>query len=75
MLGTANNRMSAVGQERRIETGLIGLVNFLKACETRDKRVTKKTINYRTILMILKEYIIDEDYMQYNINESVEYGG
>ncbi len=81
MLGTANNRMSAVGQERRIETGLIGLSKFLKACETRDKRVTKKTIKlteqyYDTERVIS---IIDEDYMQeyITINETVvnEYGG
>ena len=81
MLGTANNRMSAVGQERRIETGLIGLSRFLKACETRDKRITKKTIKlveqfYDTERVIS---MIDEDYMQeyITINETVvnEYGG
>lgn len=81
MLGTANNRMSAVGQERRIETGLIGLSRFLKACETRDKRITKKTIKlveqfYDTERVIS---MIDEDYIQeyITINETVvnEYGG
>lgn len=81
MLGTANNRMSAVGQERRIETGLVGLSKFLKACETRDKRVAKKTIKF------VEQYydservisIIDEDFAQEYlvINQTVqnEYGG
>lgn len=81
MLGTANNRMSAVGQERRIETGLVGLSKFLKACETRDKRVAKKTIK------LVEQYydservisIIDEDFAQEYliINQTVqnEYGG
>lgn len=81
MLGTANNRMSAVGQERRIETGLVGLSKFLKACATRDKRVTKKTIRlieqfYDTERVIS---IVDEDFMQeyITINEAIvnEYGG
>lgn len=81
MLGTANNRMSAVGQERRIETGLVGLSRFLKACETRDKRVARKTIKmveqyYDTERVIS---IVDEDFAQEYIviNETVqnEYGG
>lgn len=81
MLGTANNRMSAVGQERRIETGLVGLSRFLKACETRDKRIAKKTIKlveqyYDTERVIS---IVDEDFAQEYlvINETVqnEYGG
>lgn len=81
MLGTANNRMSAVGQERRIETGLVGLSRFLKACETRDKRVAKKTISlieqyYDTERVIS---IVDEDFAQeyITINQTVqnEYGG
>ncbi len=81
MLGTANNRMSAVGQERRIETGLVGLSKFLKACETRDKRVAKKTIK-----MVEQYYdservisIVDEDFAQEYliINQTVQnqYGG
>ncbi len=81
MLGTANNRMSAVGQERRIETGLVGLSKFLKSCEIRDKRLTKKTIK------LIEQYydtervvsIIDEDFAQeyITINEIVtnQYGG
>jgi len=81
MLGSANNRMSAVGQERRIETGLIGLSKFLKACASRDKRLARKSIKlieqfYDTQRVI---NIVDEDFMQeyITINETVqnEYGG
>lgn len=81
MLGTANNRMSAVGQERRIETGLVGLSKFLKSCEIRDKRLTKKSIRlveqyYDTERVVS---IIDEDFAQdfIVINETIqnEYGG
>lgn len=81
MLGIANNRMSAVGQERRIETGLIGLSKFLKACANRDKKVARKSIK------LIEQYydtqraisIVDEDFMQEYIiiNEAIknEYGG
>lgn len=81
MLGTANNRMSAVAQETRINTGLVGLNKFLRACENRDKRVAKKTIKlveqyYDTERVIS---IVDEDFAQdyITINETIEngYGG
>lgn len=81
MLGTANNRMSAVAQETRINTGLVGLNKFLRACEIRDKRVAKKTIKlveqyYDTERVIS---IVDEDFAQdyITINETIEnnYGG
>lgn len=66
MLGTANNRMSGVGQERRIETGLVGLKRFTDSCDARDKRILRKMVG------LIQQYydtervvsIIDEDYAQ-----------
>lgn len=66
MLGVANNRMSQVGQEQRIETGLVGLSRFMKGSERLQKKIIKKMVS-----MIAQYYdtervvsIIDEDYMQ-----------
>lgn len=66
MLGTANNRMSQVGQEQRIETGLIGLSRFMGSSDNLQKKIVKKTVKfigqyYDTQRVIS---IIDEDYMQ-----------
>jgi hypothetical protein len=66
MLGVANNRMSGVGQERRIETGLVGLSRFTKASDKLQKRSIKKMVGliqqfYDTERVVS---IIDEDYMQ-----------
>ena len=66
MLGTANNRMSQVGQEQRIETGLVGLSRFMKGSERLQKKIIKKTVSmigqyYDTERIVS---IIDEDYMQ-----------
>jgi len=66
MLGTANNRMSAVGQEQRIQTGLVGLSKFVKASDKLQKRIIKKMVR------LIEQYydtervvsMIDEDYMQ-----------
>jgi len=66
MLGQANNRMSAVGQEQRISTGLVGLSRFMNGSDSLQKRIIKKTVEF------IKQYydtqrivsIIDEDYMQ-----------
>lgn len=66
MLGTANNRMSAVGQEQRIQTGLVGLSKFIKASDKLQKRIIRKMV------YLIEQYydtervisIIDEDYMQ-----------
>lgn len=76
MLGTANNRMSGVGQEQRIQTGLVGLSKFIKASDKLQKRIIKKMVKlieqyYDTERVIS---IIDEDYMQeyLTMNESVK---
>jgi hypothetical protein len=66
MLGTANNRMSQVGQEQRIETGLIGLSRFMGASDRMQKKIVQKIVKligqyYDTQRVIS---IIDEDYMQ-----------
>jgi hypothetical protein len=66
MLGTANNRMSQVGQEQRIETGLVGLSRFMKGSERLQKKIVKKMVSmigqyYDTERVVS---IIDEDYMQ-----------
>jgi len=75
MLGVANNRMSQVGQEQRIETGLVGLSRFMKGSDKLQKKIIKKMIP-----MISQYYdservfsIIDEDYMEdYKVmNEAV----
>jgi len=66
MLGTANNRMSGVGQEQRISTGLVGLSRFMKSADRLQKRIIKKSIKF------IEQYydtqrvvsIIDEDYTQ-----------
>lgn len=66
MLGVANNRMSQVGQDRRIETGLVGLSRFIGGSDKLQKKIVKKMVS-----MIGQYYdtervfsIIDEDYMQ-----------
>lgn len=66
MLGIANNRMSQVGQEQRIETGLVGLSRFMKGSERLQKKIIKKMVSligqyYDTERVVS---IIDEDYMQ-----------
>lgn len=66
MLGTANNRMSMVAQEQRIETGLVGLSRFMGASDNLQKKIVRKTVS------LIEQYydtervvsIIDEDYMQ-----------
>jgi hypothetical protein len=66
MLGIANNRMSGVGQEQRIQTGLVGLSRFIGASDKLQKKIVKKAIPF------IEQYydtqrvvsIIDEDYMQ-----------
>jgi len=80
MLGVANNRMSGVGQEQRIQTGLVGHSHFMGASDALQKRIIKKMVKF------IEQYydtqrvvsIIDEDYMQDYIvmNESIknEYG-
>ena len=81
MMGVANNRMSGVGQEQRIETGLVGHSHFMGASDNLQKKIIKK------IVKLIEQYydtervvsIIDEDYMQSYItmNESMtnESGG
>ena len=76
MLGTANNRMSGVGQEQRIQTGLVGLSRFMNKSDNLQKKIVKKMVKF------IEQYydtqrvvsIIDEDYMQSYIimNESVK---
>lgn len=66
MLGQANNRMSAIGQEQRVKTGLVGLSRFMNSSDSLQKRIIKKTVEF------IKQYydtqraisMIDEDYMQ-----------
>lgn len=67
LLGTANNRMSSVAQDRRIETGLVGLSRFIK----RSDRLQKKIYRNKMIPMISQYYdtqrvigIIDEEDVQ-----------
>ena len=81
MLGTANNRMSAVGQEQRVQSGLVGLSRFMNSSDNLQKRIIKKCVKF------IEQYydtqrvvsIIDEDFMQEYItmNEAVlnENGG
>ena len=81
MLGTANNRMSAVGQEQRVQTGLIGLSRFMNSSDNLQKKIIKKTVKF------IEQYydtqrvisIVDEDFMQdyITMNEAVlnENGG
>ncbi|MDQ7044729.1 MAG: hypothetical protein Q9M40_07050 [Sulfurimonas sp.] len=81
MLGTANNRMSGVGQEQRIQTGLVGLSRFMNTSDNLQKKIIKKSTKF------IEQYydtqrvisVIDEDYVQdfLTMNESIqnEYGG
>ncbi|MBE0498569.1 MAG: hypothetical protein IBX43_04930 [Campylobacterales bacterium] len=81
MLGTANNRMSGVGQEQRIQTGLVGLSRFMGSSDSLQKKIIKKTVK------LIEQYydtqrvvsIIDEDYVQdyITMNEAIvnEMGG
>ncbi len=81
MLGTANNRMSAVGQEQRIETGLVGLSRFMGSSDNLQKKIVRKMVKF------IEQYydtqrvvsIIDEDYMQAYVTMNEvrrnEYGG
>lgn len=81
MLGTANNRMSAVAQETRIETGLVGLSKFMKVCENRDKRIAKLSVKMieqyydteRVISIVDEEY--GEAYLTVNETFKNQYGG
>jgi len=76
MLGVANNRMSGVGQEQRIQTGLVGHSHFMGSSDNLQKKIIKKVVKF------IEQYydtqrvvsIIDEDYMQSYItmNESVK---
>jgi len=75
MLGTANNRMSGVGQEQRIDTGLVGLSRFMDKADTLQKKIIRKEVKfiqqyYDTTRVVS---IIDDEYMQQfvNINEPV----
>ena len=75
LLGTANNRMSGVGQEQRIQTGLVGLSRFMHSSDNLQKKIIKKVVEF------IKQYyntqrvvsIIDEDLIQNYItmNESI----
>ena len=66
MQGVANNRMSGKGQEKRIQTGLVGLSRFMTSSDRLQKKIIKKTVS------LIGQYydservvsIIDEDYMQ-----------
>lgn len=81
MLGTANNRMSGVGQEQRIQTGLVGLSRFFGSSDNLQKKIVQKMVKF------IEQYydtqrvisVIDEDYMQdyITMNEAVrnENGG
>ena len=80
LLGNADNRMSKVGQERRIKSGLVGLNPFTKKSDNLQKKITKKMVSligqyYDTERIVS---IIDEDLAQdfMRINEPVtnEYG-
>jgi hypothetical protein len=66
MLGMANNRMSQVGQERRIQSGLVGLNRFMGTADNLQKRCIKKMISlicqYFDANRVIS--IIDEDYVQ-----------
>lgn len=79
--GVANNRMSGIGQERRIETGIVGLSRFIGASDNLQKKIIKKSVKF------IEQYydsermisVIDEDYAQdfITMNESVpnQHGG
>jgi len=66
ILGTANNRMSGVGQEQRVNTSLIGLSRFMGASDRLQEKIVQKIVKligqyYDTQRVVS---IIDEDYMQ-----------
>ncbi|MDT8337569.1 MAG: hypothetical protein RQ763_00075 [Sulfurimonas sp.] len=75
MLGTANNRMSAVGQEQRVQTGLVGLSRFMNSSDNLQKKIIKKSVKF------IEQYydtqrvvsIVDEDYIQdyITMNEAI----
>lgn len=75
-LGNANNRMSMVGQQQRIKTGLVGLSRFTDKSDNLQKKIIKKMVS-----MIVQFYdserivsIIDEDYEQdyMVLNQTIE---
>jgi len=75
MLGNANNRMSGVGQEQRIQTGMVGLSRFTNSSDRLQKKIIKKSIKF------IEQYydtqrvvsIIDDDYVQefLTMNETI----
>ncbi|MFW9626100.1 MAG: hypothetical protein ACMV1K_05105 [Sulfurospirillum sp.] len=81
ILGNANNRMSGVGQERRIKSALVGLSKFTNRSDALQKKIIKKMVEF------IKQYynaerifsIIDDEYMQdfLTMNETItnQYGG
>lgn len=66
LLGSANNRMSGVGQEQRIKTGLVGMSKFIGHCDNLQKKIVKKAVRFITQYYDSERVvsIIDEDYMQ-----------
>ncbi|PID47327.1 MAG: hypothetical protein CR967_04630 [Proteobacteria bacterium] len=64
IMGTANNRMSAVAQEQRVQTSLVGLSHFIKKADRLQKKVAKRMIDlfcqYYDSERVIN--IVDEDY-------------
>lgn len=64
IMGTANNRMSAVAQEQRVQTSLVGLSHFVKKADRLQKKISQKMIDlfsqYYDSQRVVS--IIDEDY-------------
>jgi len=81
ILGNANNRMSGVGQERRIKSGLVGLSKFTNRSDSLQKRIIKKKVEFikqyynseRVISIIDNEYV--QDFMVMNEAKAGAYGG
>lgn len=77
-LGLANNRMSAAAVSQRRETGLMGLQEFLSACDSMDRLIFEKVIYFITHYFTKKQVfkITDEKTGEryFSINEQDEEG-
>lgn len=74
-LGLANNRMSNDAISQRREAGLMGLQEYLNACDAMDRLIFKKAIDYISLYFTKKQIFkisdarVGERYFSINENE------
>ncbi|EPY0440422.1 portal protein, partial [Campylobacter upsaliensis] len=75
-LGIANNRMSNDAISQRREAGLMGLQEYLNACDAMDRLIFKKAIDYISLYFTKKQVFqisderVGQRYFSINDNEN-----